>query len=394
MAKLALNNVHKWFGNKVIIKAFNLDITSGEFIVLVGPSGCGKSTLLRLIAGLEDVTSGTILMNNEVINERDPAAREIAMVFQSYALYPHMNVYENMAFSLKMEKKLSQTELATRVQEAARILRLEAVLKQKPKELSGGQKQRVAIGRAFVRKPQIFLFDEPLSNLDAELRVEMRLEIAKLREAVHATMIYVTHDQVEAMTLADRIVILHDGLIQQVGTPQELYKHPANQFVAGFIGSPKMNFIPATLKAVTLAPAGNVTYSVQFKLDDVTTEVKLQTTAARLGELQLSAESLQTLIGKSIVCGCRPEHITATAQGKHKLTATKDALWLSSELEVSEYLGNLVYLYVKHPFVTTSAATLIVKVGETSNFNKHAQLTLQFPLTDLQLFTADGQTLR
>ncbi|HUH77057.1 MAG TPA: ABC transporter ATP-binding protein [Devosia sp.] len=244
MASIELRNIRKSFGMVDVIKGVNLEIHKGEFMVFVGPSGCGKSTLLRLISGLEDITSGDLLFDGKVVNALAPSKRGIAMVFQSYALYPHMTVYENMAFGLTLEKGHDKAEIRARVEKAADMLQIRQYLDRLPKQLSGGQRQRVAIGRAITRDPKVFLFDEPLSNLDAALRVATRIEIAKLHEGMdQVTMIYVTHDQVEAMTLADRICVLRDGLIEQVGTPMELYDSPNSMFVAGFIGSPKMNFI-------------------------------------------------------------------------------------------------------------------------------------------------------
>lgn len=243
MARIELKNVRKSYGAVNVIKGVDLDIRSGEFMVFVGPSGCGKSTLLRLISGLEDITSGDMLFDGERVNHLAPSKRGIAMVFQSYALYPHMNVYDNMAFGMKLANTTA-ADIKTRVEKAAKMLQIDHLLDRLPKQLSGGQRQRVAIGRAIVRDPRVFLFDEPLSNLDAALRVQTRLEIAKLHHDMNqATMIYVTHDQVEAMTLADRICVLRDGLVEQVGTPAELYAKPNSLFVAGFIGSPKMNFL-------------------------------------------------------------------------------------------------------------------------------------------------------
>ncbi len=243
MAKIELKNVHKAYGAVEVIKGIDLTVEKGEFMVFVGPSGCGKSTLLRLISGLEEITSGDMLFDDERVNNLIPSKRGIAMVFQSYALYPHMNVYDNMAFGMKLAKS-SKEEMDKRVREAAALLQIEHLLDRLPKQLSGGQRQRVAIGRAIVRDPRVFLFDEPLSNLDAALRVQTRLEIAKLHHSMtDVTMIYVTHDQVEAMTLADRIAVLRDGMLEQVGTPAELYDTPNSLFVAGFIGSPKMNFL-------------------------------------------------------------------------------------------------------------------------------------------------------
>ncbi|MBJ3783292.1 ABC transporter ATP-binding protein [Devosia sediminis] len=244
MAAIELRNVRKAFGMVEVIKGVDLEVRKGEFMVFVGPSGCGKSTLLRLISGLEDITSGEMLFDGKVVNALAPSKRGIAMVFQSYALYPHMTVYENMAFGLTLEKGKDKEEIRRRVEKAADMLQIRQYLDRLPKQLSGGQRQRVAIGRAITRDPKVFLFDEPLSNLDAALRVATRIEIAKLHEGMHdTTMIYVTHDQVEAMTLADRICVLRDGLVEQVGTPMELYEKPDSLFVAGFIGSPKMNFI-------------------------------------------------------------------------------------------------------------------------------------------------------
>jgi len=249
MAAISLRNIRKSFNGTDIIKGVDLDVEKGEFLVFVGPSGCGKSTLLRMIAGLDDATSGDIVIDGKVVNEVSPSKRGIAMVFQSYALYPHKSVYDNMAFGLQIER-LSKAVIDEKVMAAARILHIEGLLQRKPGQLSGGQRQRVAIGRAIVRQPKVFLFDEPLSNLDAALRTDMRIELGKLHRALDATMIYVTHDQTEAMTLADRIVVLDGGVIQQIGTPMQLYAQPANLFVAGFIGSPRMNFLPAQVVSV------------------------------------------------------------------------------------------------------------------------------------------------
>ncbi|MEJ1158460.1 ABC transporter ATP-binding protein [Prosthecomicrobium sp. N25] len=248
MAFLELDKVVKRYGAATVVQGVSLTAEKGEFVVFVGPSGCGKSTLLRMIAGLEEITAGDVSIDGRVVTGVAPADREVSMVFQSYALYPHMSVFENIAFGLKMAR-MPKDQIRARVDEAARILQIESLLDRKPRQLSGGQRQRVAIGRAIVRHPKLFLFDEPLSNLDAELRTQMRVEIAKLHRDLGVTMIYVTHDQVEAMTLADRIVVLRGGLIEQVGTPSELYDHPANRFVAGFIGSPKMNFLETRVEA-------------------------------------------------------------------------------------------------------------------------------------------------
>ena len=257
MATIELKNIEKSFGNNKVINKFNIKINDGEFIVLVGPSGCGKSTLLRMISGLESVDKGEIHLDNKIINNLIPSKRGIAMVFQSYALYPHMNVYENMSFGLKTEK-LEKNEIDKKVKDAAKTLQIEDLLERKPRQLSGGQRQRVAIGRAITRNPKLFLFDEPLSNLDAALRSEMRVEISKLHKQLNTNMIYVTHDQIEAMTLADKIVILNNGNVEQVGTPDEIYNNPSNIFVAEFIGVPKMNIlrngIESLLKNLNLKP--------------------------------------------------------------------------------------------------------------------------------------------
>ena len=247
MAGLSLTQIRKTYGKVEVIKGVDLEIEHGEFVVFVGPSGCGKSTLLRMIAGLEDITGGELKIGDKVVNGVQPRDRGVAMVFQSYALYPHMSVYDNVGFGLRL-KKTPKDERDAKIREAARILQMEHLLDRKPAQLSGGQRQRVAIGRAIVRQPEVFLFDEPLSNLDASLRMDMRMEISKLHRDLGATMIYVTHDQVEAMTLADKIVVLNGGVVQQVGSPLELYHRPANLFVAGFIGSPKMNFVDVTVE--------------------------------------------------------------------------------------------------------------------------------------------------
>jgi len=289
MAQLTLDKIQKRYGAKAeVIRSLNLQIKSGEFVVIVGPSGCGKSTLLRMIAGLEEISGGGMYIDGHYANDDSPAERGIGMVFQSYALYPHMSVYQNMAFALELAH-CSKPEIDQRVRECARILQLEPLLERRPKDLSGGQRQRVAIGRAIVREPRLFLFDEPLSNLDASLRVQMRMEVSALHKRLGVTIIYVTHDQVEAMTLADRIVVLNQGNIEQVGTPRELYDQPANEFVAQFIGSPKMNLIPATLRR-----SGEQQSVVE--LDNGKT-------------LVLSIATPAEAEGRSVNIGIRPEHI-------------------------------------------------------------------------------------
>lgn len=284
MADIKLTDLTKSYGSTEVLHHVEGDINDGEFIVIVGPSGCGKSTLLRMVAGLETVTSGEIRIGDRRVNELEPSARDIAMVFQNYALYPHMSVRENMAYGLKI-RKLSKSEINKRVEEAADILEIRQYLDRKPRQLSGGQRQRVAMGRAIVRDPQVFLFDEPLSNLDAKLRVQMRLEIRKLQQRLGVTSIYVTHDQVEAMTLGDRLMVLNGGYVEQFGTPIELYDRPASVFVAGFIGSPAMNFVPATVEANSVV---------------LPTGVKLTGSLAHQGEALL---------------GLRPEHLVPDAAG-------------------------------------------------------------------------------
>lgn len=315
MEDIALKKVIKRFDDVQIIHGIDLEISHGEFVVFVGPSGCGKSTLLRLIAGLEDITEGEIYIGGKLVNDIDPSERGVAMVFQSYALYPHMTVEENMGFGLKMNGHSKET-IDKQVSLAAKTLQLEAHLKRKPKELSGGQRQRVAIGRAIVRDPKVFLFDEPLSNLDAELRVEMRLQIAKLHQELKNTMVYVTHDQVEAMTLADKIVVLREGRIEQVGSPLQLYHKPVNEFVAGFIGSPKMNFIPTT---VTTMAEDSITLTTQDNQ-----------------KLIIPKPKKDVNIGDHLTFGIRPEHLLIHGEAAIKLTFNS---------EVVERLGNSTYMY-------------------------------------------------
>jgi multiple sugar transport system ATP-binding protein len=316
MANVTLRNIRKAYGKLETIHGVNLEIENKDFVVFVGPSGCGKSTLLRMIAGLEDITSGDLTIDGQRVNDRTPKDRGISMVFQSYALYPHMNVYQNMAFGLELAKT-DATTIEAKVKEAARILELTPLLDRLPKQLSGGQRQRVAIGRAIVREPKVFLFDEPLSNLDASLRVHMRLEIAKLHERMGATMVYVTHDQVEAMTLADKIVVLKAGNVEQVGSPLALYHHPDNLFVAGFIGSPQMNFIDS-----------------QILLAD-TTGVKLALPGG--GSVVAKVDGSRAIAGEKVKLGVRPEHLSAIG-GAASFTA---------RIEVIEQLGDSHFLYVR-----------------------------------------------
>ena len=325
MASLQLKNVYKIYPNGFnAVKDFNLDIEDKEFIIFVGPSGCGKSTTLRMIAGLEDISSGELWIGDKMVNDVEPKDRDIAMVFQNYALYPHMSVYDNMAFGLKL-RKVPKAEIDKAVHEAAKILDIEHLLDRKPKALSGGQRQRVAMGRAIVRSPKVFLMDEPLSNLDAKLRVQMRIEISKIHQRLGATIIYVTHDQTEAMTLGTRIVVLKDGIIQQVDTPQNLYNTPNNIFVAGFIGSPQMNLIDAEVKA-----NGS---QVDLVLSDTVT-------------ITLPVEKSKKLIdgnyvGKTVVVGIRPEDVKDDAEFIAKNADSK----FTATVKVYELLGAEVYLY-------------------------------------------------
>ena len=324
MAKVTLRKLIKNYEDTPAVRGIDLDIADEEFVVLVGPSGCGKSTTLRMIAGLEDITGGEVLIGDEVVNDMPPKDRDIAMVFQNYALYPHMTVYENMSFGLRL-KKVAKDEIARRVENAARILDITELLERKPKQLSGGQRQRVAMGRAIVRDPKVFLFDEPLSNLDAKLRVQMRTEIKKVHQKVRTTTVYVTHDQVEAMTLADRVVVMNGGLIEQVGTPNDLYHFPSTKFVAGFIGSPAMNFIPCKLEET----AGGL----RVKLSDT---IAFAVPASR-------TERYRKHLGANLIFGLRPEHIVE--QRPH---SEPDQHAFEVPLEVTEPMGmeTLVYFSV------------------------------------------------
>ncbi|WP_196260837.1 ABC transporter ATP-binding protein [Pelagibacterium limicola] len=310
MSGVELKGVRKSYGALEVIRGVDLEIKPKEFVVFVGPSGCGKSTLLRIIAGLETISQGDVIIGDRVVNDVDPSKRGIAMVFQSYALYPHMTVRDNMGFALRFAG-VPKSEIERQVREAARILELENLLDRRPKELSGGQRQRVAIGRAIVRHPEVFLFDEPLSNLDAELRVHMRIEIARLHKELQTTIIYVTHDQVEAMTLADKIVVLRDGVIEQVGTPLDLYDDPANQFVAGFIGSPKMNFLEGVVENGSLLLAH---YDGQ--------------------KIPLGPVSGKVPDGTRLVAGIRPEHFGPNGSARLAVTA-----------EIVEHLGGETFVY-------------------------------------------------
>jgi len=349
---MRLVNVRKDYGKVAVIHGVDLEIDGGDFVVFVGPSGCGKSTLLRMIAGLEEVTDGVIEIGGRDVTDLDPSRRGIAMVFQSYALYPHMSVRENLGFGLSMAN-VPKDEIARNVEEAARILKLEALLDRRPGQLSGGQRQRVAIGRAIVRKPEVFLFDEPLSNLDAELRVSMRIEIARLHRELGNTMIYVTHDQTEAMTLADKIVVLRDGRIEQVGTPRNVYEDPSNTFVAGFIGSPRMNLLNG----------------------------KANGDVIELADSTLSPGHPGLLSNADIIVGLRPEHLMVGAAGEGTLKAT---------IDFSEYLGGIRYLYCQ----LDDGQTLIVEQREGDEYHSGDEVHLSWKPEKLRLFTPDGSRIR
>ena len=338
MAQVNLKDITKVYpGNVKAVDKANIEINDQEFVVLVGPSGCGKTTTLRMIAGLEEISDGTLTIDDKVVNDVPPKDRDIAMVFQNYALYPHMSVYDNMAFGLKI-RKFPKEEIAQRVKEAAGILGIEMLLDRKPKALSGGQRQRVAVGRAIVRHPKVFLFDEPLSNLDAKLRVQMRAEISSLHNKLKATMVYVTHDQIEAMTMADKIVVMKDGLIQQIGSPLTLYNEPENLFVAGFIGSPPMNFMPVTIKndgGKLIADEGEFRIELSKQYGD----------------------QLKDYVGKSVTMGVRPENLEVAPKGtkEDSITAT---------VKVIEQLGDEIQLHLE-----TDLSSIIAKVPPHLSFD-------------------------
>ncbi len=353
MSQVTIKNLQKSYGQVDVLKDINLDVEDGSFVVLVGPSGCGKSTLLRSIAGLEPVDGGEINIGGRRVNDLPPAKREIAMVFQSYALYPHMNVEKNMGFGLRFADTPKE-EIAQRVNEAARILKLESLLKRRPRELSGGQRQRVAIGRAIVRKPQVFLFDEPLSNLDAALRVNTRVEIAKLHKLLNATIIYVTHDQVEAMTLADKIVVMNQGRIEQTGKPLDLYYKPANKFVANFIGSPAMNMLDV----------------------EVTGKSEVRTSDGAVFTVRLP-KSIPN--GEKLTLGARPEHVSLALPGKG----------ITGHLDLIERLGEIGYAHIDLP----QGQRFLVEVRGEPKAVKGQQVGVTLDANNLHLFDSSGQAV-
>src|SRR5579864_6001072 len=356
MAEVSLSRVVKKFGDVEAVRAIDLDIPDNEFIVLVGPSGCGKSTTLRMIAGLEEITSGEVRIGGEVVNDLPPKDRDIAMVFQNYALYPHMTAYENMSFGLRL-RKFSKAEIRQRVEHAARILDITELLDRRPKALSGGQRQRVAMGRAIVRNPKVFLFDEPLSNLDAKLRVQMRTEIKRVHQKVKTTTVYVTHDQVEAMTLADRVVVMNAGRIEQIGTPQELYHEPRTRFVAGFIGSPAMNFIPCRLEGESSAMHVRLTDRLSFPLPPVR--------AARYQKVPRSEQLLM---------GIRPEHLTEPRSPEPGVE-TFDAV-----LDVTEPMGMETLVYF-----TLEGTQICGRVSPGAGASDGAPMRLAVDLNNMQI---------
>lgn len=364
MATIQLKNINKVYDNGFeAVKNFNLDIQDKEFIIFVGPSGCGKSTTLRMVAGLEEITSGELYIDDVLMNEVEPKDRDIAMVFQNYALYPHMSVYDNMAFSLKL-KKVDKKEIEERVREAAKILDLESLLDRKPAQLSGGQRQRVAMGRAIVRNPKVFLMDEPLSNLDAKLRVQMRTEISKLHQRLGNTIIYVTHDQTEAMTLGTRIVVMNNGVVQQVDTPKNLYNHPDNLFVAGFIGSPQMNFVHCTVEEIE-----DKIY-LSFGDNRVLVDDGRQTVLKDKG-----------YVGKQIMMGIRPEDLYDKEQS---LKEYKDTI--KATVSVYELVGSEVYLYFD-----LAGSNMIARVNANTNAAVGKEVELYLDSSAMHMFDLETE---
>ncbi len=375
MASLSLRNVYKRYpGGVTAVSDFNLEIKDKEFIILVGPSGCGKSTTLRMVAGLEEISDGEIYIGDRLVNDVAPKDRDIAMVFQNYALYPHMTVFDNMAFGLKL-RKTSKDEIKRRVEEAARILDIEHLLERKPKALSGGQRQRVALGRAIVREPKVFLLDEPLSNLDAKLRAQMRTEISKLHQRLGTTFIYVTHDQTEAMTMGTRIVVMKSGLIQQVDTPQNLYLYPCNLFVAGFIGSPQMNFI----EAVLLKEGKD--YFVEFGSEDTKTRAGVKY-KIKLPESKNKDNCLEAYAGKEVIMGIRPEDV----HDEPELVAANPDGIVEADVEVTELMGAETYLYMNCENQTINA-----RVAPESTAKPGDRIKIAIETAKIHIFDKDSE---
>ncbi len=395
MSRIVLDAVSKQFpGGTTAVKSLDLDVSDGELLVLVGPSGCGKTTALRMVAGLEEVSSGTIFIDDRPVNDMEPRHRDIAMVFQGYALYPHLSVYDNMAFSLKYRRAVPKAEMKKRVIEAARILELEQLLDRKPRQLSGGQRQRVAMGRAIVRQPRAFLMDEPLSNLDAKLRVQMRAEIAQLQRSLGTTTIYVTHDQTEAMTLGSRVAVLNQGVLQQIASPQEMYRNPANLFVAGFIGSPPMNLIDARLERSPDGLAGSDgSGGPQVVFGHHRLGIPAQVTADRPG--------LERYLGRDIVVGIRPEHLSDAAL-RHDADA---ASVIELPVRLREELGSDVQIHcgigaVAHhadgaAAEVTSLATLVARMDPQTTLAEGENARVHVNTTKLHFFDpATGAAIR
>ncbi len=362
MASVTFDHVYKRFGDVIAVNDLNIEIVDKEFLVLVGPSGCGKTTALRCLAGLEDISEGRILIADQVVNDVAPKDRDIAMVFQSYALYPHMTVYDNMAFGLKL-RKTPKTEIKQRVEKAAKILGIEHLLDRKPRQLSGGQRQRVAVGRAIVREPKVFLFDEPLSNLDAKLRVETRANISKLHQQLQTTFIYVTHDQVEAMTMASRIAVINKGLLQQIDTPQTLYDKPNNLFVAGFIGSPAMNFFPA-----------------QIRKDGSNLFVDGSTFTLQIPEDRINVYAPHA--GKSVIFGIRPEDIHNPEFAPPGIIAQP----VEATIDVTELMGNEIFVYLK-----IGEQVFVARVDPRSRYKIDEKVTMVFNMDNMHIFDRETE---
>ena len=362
MANVTFKNVYKRFGDVTAVNNLNIEVADKEFLVLVGPSGCGKTTALRCLAGLEEISEGEIIISDRVVNDVAPKDRDIAMVFQSYALYPHLSVYDNMAFGLKL-RKTPKDEIKRRVDEAADILGIQDLLDRKPRQLSGGQRQRVAVGRAIVREPKVFLFDEPLSNLDAKLRVAMRAEISKLHQRLQTTFIYVTHDQIEAMTMASRIAVINKGVLQQLDTPQNLYDRPNNLFVAGFIGSPAMNFFPGKLRkddGKLVVDTGDFTIPIPEKL----------------------VKTYEGHTGKDIIFGIRPENVHDSAF----IPPNVESVQVSVKVDVTELMGNEIFLYL-----VSGKNTFVARVDPRSKLSLGNDASVAFDMDSMHIFDAETE---